>query len=155
MWAVGPVTLAAPDQVAPEEVAPDQVAPDEAAPDQVAPDEAAPDQVAPDEVAADEVAPQAPAPQPGKSWPEKQFCREAAVAIVKCSSEYVLLRHLQAQWHLRPGHPRTPDPTDQDIPKRRWEATMQQWCRDIRSFLSFLQDHDQEHDQDLMDLRRP
>ena len=138
MWAVGPVTLAAPDQVAPEEVAPDQVAPDE--------------------VAADEVAPQAPAPQPEKSWPEKQFCREAAVAIVKCSSEYVLLRHLQAQWHLRPGgpgHPRTPDPTDQDIPKRRWEKTIAQWRRDIRSVLSFLQDHDQEHDQDLMDLRRP
>ena len=70
--------------------------------------------------------------QPEKSWEEKQKHREEAIRSVKRSLQYTLLSNLRQGGALPLDGAATPDPTDSSTPKRRWEASIQSWRRDIQ-----------------------
>ena len=70
--------------------------------------------------------------QPEKSWEEKREHREEAIRSVKRSQMYTLLSNLRQGGALPLDGAATPDPTDSSTPKRRWEASIQSWKRDIQ-----------------------
>lgn len=58
--------------------------------------------------------------------------RGEGVASVKRKPEYQNLLNLEARGVVLLDRPRTPDPTDENLSKRAWEASMQHWREGLR-----------------------
>merc|ERR1719210_2251032 len=63
-----------------------------------------------------------------EDWLRRIEKRKAAVMVVKASQEYKVHRESASQKELLGlPVPRTPDPTDRTVSKRRWEEEVRLW----------------------------
>jgi len=67
-----------------------------------------------------------------EDWQRRIEKRQAWVAIVKASAEYIAFR--ESEEPLLVPAPRTPDPTDLAVSKRSWEEQVRKWRASLREW---------------------
>ena len=67
-----------------------------------------------------------------REWARRQVKRQSVVHAIKSTTEYAEMAYRRGQDRLGTEAPRTPDPRDRRISKRRWEAVAMEWRNAVR-----------------------
>ena len=68
------------------------------------------------------------------AWPRRHKKRVRAVQAIKAKPEYQAVAAVRAQGAVPNSAPRTPDPNDNTVSKRSWEAQVTTWRRGLRGY---------------------
>jgi hypothetical protein len=69
-----------------------------------------------------------------EDWQRRQEKRTNVVQSIKTTTEYEVMARLRAEGKLGQSAPRTPDGTDRNISKRKWEQEVMYWRNTLRGF---------------------
>ena len=67
-------------------------------------------------------------------WQRRESKRRGGVAAIKWSPDYLIAMERLSECdggNPAPSRPRTPDPTDRAVSKRRWELSVQVWRKEL------------------------